>query len=166
MHSWSKDHLPNLPGRHLGPHQSVLVPTALRDQLIYLSRTQKPNNLNIPEWLTWIAAINTLLPHIAIHTNERNNNKLVSKTIVPNLLYNLRNSFNILIYRTNNTMAQVTHNLILLSNCKQHREPRGNNRGGNNNNNNNNSQRTNNKNNGNGGGKQFKNECGVYGGHK
>ena len=147
----------------------ILGPTALRKQLAYLRRTQKLNNHSIPEWLARIEAINTLLPYFAINTNERSANEIVSKIIAPNLPYNIRNSFD-LVYRPNDTMVQIIRTLTLLSNREQHREPRGNNRGGNNNNNNNNnnnsSQRNGNRNNGNGRGKQFKNECGVHGGHE
>jgi len=115
------------------------------EQLAYLRRTQKPNNSSIPKWLARIEAINTLLPHIDINTNERSANKLVSKIFAPNLPYNICDYFD-LVYRPNNTMAQIARTLTLLSNRERHREPRDNNRGGNNNNrNNNNSQRNGNK---------------------
>ena len=123
--------------------------------------------MNIPEWLARIAAINTLLPHVAVNMNDRTANELISEIIAPKLLYNLHDSFD-LVYRPNDTMAQVSRTLTILSNCEKYREPRGNNRGGNNSNNNddNNSQRNGNRNNGNGGGKRFKNECSVHAGHE
>ena len=62
----------------------ILGPTALKDQLAYLRRTQKPNSLNIPKWLARIKAVNTLLPHITINTNERSAAELVSDIIAPN----------------------------------------------------------------------------------
>jgi len=135
--------------------------TALREQLTYLRQTQQPNNLNITEWLARIATINTLLSHIIINTNECTDNKLVSEIITPSLPYNLRDSFD-LVYSTNDTMAQMTRALMLLSNREQHCDLRGNNRGGNSknntHNNSNNYQINGNNNNENGRGKTFENE--------
>ena len=61
----------------------ILGPTALREQLVYLRRTQKPNNHSITKWLAITEAILILIPHFAINTNERSAIELVSKIIAP-----------------------------------------------------------------------------------
>lgn len=65
--------------------ESILEPYAVRDQLAYLRKTQKPGSLTMEEWIDRIETINALFPYMEPGINKLNDEQSVEEVIIPNL---------------------------------------------------------------------------------